>query len=373
MPKHALTAVAALFAIAAAPASDPYSPGREIVTDLNRIVTTNGVQETFETVLGGARQVVNVRGADRANPILLFIHGGPASVEMPLGWAFQRPWEDYFTVVHWDQRGAGRSYPLNDPTALAPTLNADRYRDDTIELIEQLRRRYGKRKVVLMGLSWGSMIGLMVARKRPDLLYAYVGVGQAIDFRANEVEGYAWTLGEATRRGDAVAIGELKAIAPYPGPGEFDLRKLDVERRWNVRYGGLLWNRPDPQFYFHLGRLSPEYTSVDRQAWDDGSAYTMKIVWPQLAVLSVDEVTRLDVPVVLLLGRHDTTTPSTIAARWLDRLHAPRKRLVWFENSAHVPIFEEPGRAFAALLNEVRPLADHRDQGGDSGAIRREP
>ena len=102
--------------------ADIYAPGRAIVADLDRIVTPNGVQETFEAVLGGARQVVNVRGADRGNPILIYIHGGPGAVEMPFGWAFQRPWEDFFTVVQWDQRGAGRSYPLNDPKTLAATL-----------------------------------------------------------------------------------------------------------------------------------------------------------------------------------------------------------------------------------------------------------
>ena len=105
--------------------ADIYAPGRAIVADLDRIVTPNGVQETFEAVLGGARQVVNVRGADRGNPILIYIHGGPGAVEMPFGWAFQRPWEDFFTVVQWDQRGAGRSYPLNDPKTLAPTLTID--------------------------------------------------------------------------------------------------------------------------------------------------------------------------------------------------------------------------------------------------------
>ena len=98
------------FSIAAAASSvaqtpetpDIYAPGRAIVADLDRIVTPNGVQETFEAVLGGARQVINVRGADRGNPILIYIHGGPGAVEMPFGWAFQRPWEDFFTVVQWD-------------------------------------------------------------------------------------------------------------------------------------------------------------------------------------------------------------------------------------------------------------------------------
>src|SRR5262249_9322507 len=110
------------------PSDDIYSPGRALVADINPIVTPNGVDEIFEIVLGGARQVVNVRGADRANPILLFVHGGPAAVEMPIAWAFQRPWEDFFTVVQWDQRAAGKSFLLNDPKAMAPTLAPDRYR-----------------------------------------------------------------------------------------------------------------------------------------------------------------------------------------------------------------------------------------------------
>src|SRR3546814_4440006 len=125
---------------------------------------------------------------------------------MPFAWAFQRPWEDAFTVVQYDQRGAGRSYPLNDPAALAPTMTPERYRDDAIELIELLKKRYDKPKVVLMGHSWGSIVGLSVAVKRPDLLYSYVGVGQGIDFREGEKAGLAWTRAKAQAAGDREAV-----------------------------------------------------------------------------------------------------------------------------------------------------------------------
>lgn len=243
-------------ATAPAPAADPYAPGRRIVADVQKIVTPRGVDETFEVTLGGARQVVNVRGADRANPILLFVHGGPAAPEMPLAWAFQRPWEDFFTVVQWDQRASGRSFPLNAPKALAPTMTPGRYRDDAIALIQELGRRYGQRKVFLMGLSWGSIVGLSVAAKRPDLLHAYIGVGQVIDFRETERVGLAWTLAEAKRRGDAKAVRELEALAPYPGDGPLDVKKTMVEREWNVRYGALAAYRPDAEWYFHAGRIS---------------------------------------------------------------------------------------------------------------------
>lgn len=352
-----LLAFAAPCAAQTPSASDPYAAGRAIVADINRVVTPSGIQETFEATVGGARQVVNVRGADRANPILLFIHGGPAAVEMPIAWAFQRPWEDHFTVVQWDQRGAGRSFLLNDQTKLAPTLRPERYRDDAIELIELLRKRYGQRKIFVLGHSWGSIVGLMVAAKRPDLLHAYVGVGQVIDFRENERQGYAWTLARAKTAGNTEAIRELEALLPYPGPGAFDLEKLGTERKWNIRFGSLAAGRDNADFYFRAPRLSPEYTAADRKAWDDGSAFTMRTMFSQLADISFSKLDQIDTPVFMFLGRHDYTTPSPIAAAWLGRLRAPRKGVVWFEHSAHLPFIEEPGRVFEALLTQVRPLS----------------
>jgi len=339
------------------PPADPYAPARAIIADLDRIVTPNGVQETFEVTLGGARQVVNVRGADRDNPILLFIHGGPGAVEMPIAWAFQRPWEDYFTVVQWDQRGAGKSYALNDPQALAPTMTLERYRDDAIELIEQLKARYGKRKVFLVGHSWGSGVGLAVAIRRPDLLYAYIGMGQAIDWRENERVGMAWTLAQARERGDAEAIAAIEALRPYPDSGPFTIAQADGWRKYSIRYGALAAGRDNANFYFGVTHLSPEYSPQDRQNWGKGSEFSVTTLWPRLADISFKDVTRLDVPVFFFLGRHDYTVAAPIAADWIEHVRAPQKATVWFEHSGHLMMIEEPGRTFAALLQHARPLA----------------
>ncbi|MFN2475527.1 MAG: alpha/beta fold hydrolase [Chthoniobacterales bacterium] len=346
--------------------NDVYAPGREVVADINRIATANRVDETFEVTLGGARQVVNVRGADRANPVILFVHGGPGAVEMPIAWSFQRPWEDFFTVVQWDQRGAGRSFLLEDSNTLAPTLKPERYRDDAIELIELLCRRYDKRKVLLLGHSWGSVVGLSVAAKRPDLLYGYIGMGQVIDFIENERVGLDWTLERAREDKNDEAIHALEALRPYPAPEGLDQEKMTVERRWNIHYGGLAWGRDNGDFYFHAARLSPLYTAADRKAWDDGSEFTIKHVWSQLAKLSFKDLHKLDVPVMLFLGRHDYTAPSPIAQSWLNQVDAPKKQIVWFENSAHLPMLEEPGRTLAALLQHVRPLAEGEQSAGTS-------
>lgn len=342
---------------AVAPKPDGLEQARSIVADIQKIVTPSGIDETLILNLGGARQVVNIRGANRANPVLLYIHGGPGSVEMPMAWSFQRPWEDFFTVVQWDQRGAGRSFPLNNPEKIGPTLTLDRYRDDAIELIEQLRSRLGQKKVFVLGHSFGSAVGLAVAAKRPDLLYAYVGMGQLIDFRENERAGMAHTLQVARQHGDREAVRAIKALRPYPDAGPFTIEQADAWRAYANKYGSLAGQRANADFYFNSTKLSPLYTPEDRLNWDKGSAFTVKALWPRLADVSFTSLNRLEVPVVLFLGRYDNTTPSSISAAWIDRLRAPSRTLCWFENSGHLPMIEEQGRTFAALLS-VRSLAE---------------
>lgn len=336
---------------------DEYETARNIIGDFQRITAPNGVEESFIVELNGARQYVSVRGNDRENPIILFIHGGPAAPEMPISWTFQRPWEEFFTVVQWDQRASGKSFPLNDPKEILPTMTVEQYRDDVIALIEHLNDRYGKRKVILIGHSWGSVPGLMTAIERPDLLHAYIGVGQIIDFRDGERIGYEQILRVAREDGNETAVAELEALEPYPGRGAFSVDKMTTQRKWSIHYGYLTAGRDNANAYFKAHRLSPEYGPADIKAWGEGSAFTIEHFFPKLADISFKHVTSLETPVFMFMGRHDYTTPNAPVVEWLSNVSAPQKQAVWFENSAHVIPADEPGRTLLELVTRVRPLA----------------
>ena len=334
-----------------------------IIGDARRIVSANGVEELLELPIGGTKQWISVRGRDRGNPVLLMIHGGPASPEMPSSWFFQTGWEDYFTVVQWDQRGAGKSYNANDPEAIAPTLTAARMVQDAAEVVVFLRKRYGKDKVFVLGHSWGSLVGITLAHEHPEWLYAYIGTGQMINGNANERVGYANTLRAAEAAGNRSAIAELRAIAPYPeADGSLPMDKINTERKWSVLLGGLTHGRNNYDYYERLFQLSPEYTERDVAAIDKGSALSLSPLLPVMARFDYTGVVKFDCPILLFEGRHDDTTPGEIAAEWLARVQAPGRKLVWFENYAHMAMVEEPGRFLVHLVQDARPYAEPAQQ-----------
>jgi proline iminopeptidase len=362
-----------VFAAFAAPAaqcadaSNSASPEHEItrteVTSIigtaRKIVAPNGIEELLEIPVGGTKQWISVRGRDRGNPVLLMIHGGPASPEMPSSWFFQNSWEDYFTVVQWDQRGSGKSYNANDPKTIQPTITAERMIDDAGEVVQFLRNRYEKNKIFVLGHSWGSLVGVSLAHAHPEWLYAYIGTGQMINGKENERVGYANTLRAAEAAGNRSAIAELNAIAPYPETdGSMPLEKLGKERHWSVVLGGLTYQRSTYDYYEDLFKLSPEYTEQDVAAIDKGSALSLGALIPAILNFNYSDTVRFQCPIILFEGRHDDTTPAEVAAQWFKRVQAPDKKLVWFENSAHMAMVEEPGRFLVHLVQDVRPLAE---------------
>ena len=186
------------------PARKPFTGiKRPIIADARKIVTPNGVERLEKVRIGGIEQWVSIRGADKRNPVLLLIHGGPGYVSMPMSWWFTRGWEEYFTVVQWDQRGAGKTYMLNDPATVGPTMTLERMVADTEEMTTWLRKELGKPKIFVIGHSWGSYLGLELARLHPDWLYAYIGVGQVTDGPESERRGWSFAIDAARQAGNS--------------------------------------------------------------------------------------------------------------------------------------------------------------------------
>jgi pimeloyl-ACP methyl ester carboxylesterase len=353
-----MAALGGLLAVSPAQASGArfsQDVARGIIANLQKVVTERGLDKQMLVSINGASQWITIRGRDARNPILLFIHGGPAAPEMPTSWTFQNPWEDYFTVVQWDQRGSGKTYNANDPKKIAPTLNLAQMESDTDAMVRYLRATYHKPKIFVLGHSWGSLLGITLAQRHPEWLYAYVGMGQIVDTAASERDSYATTLAEAEAAHNGAAVKELKSIAPYPGPVLL-VPKVNVERKWSVKYGGLSWRRDSYAYYYRAAQLSPDYTNADVDAIDKGSALTL----PRLvAAFGGFHFSKLNFrcPIVIFNGRHDETVSSKVTAQWFAHVHAPAKKLVWFEDSAHMMQIEEPGRVLVHLVEDVRPFA----------------
>ncbi len=326
----------------------------KIIAGLRKIVTPDGVERLQSLDINGVEQWVSIRSRNPTNPVLLVVHGGPGWVAMPTSWYFAQGWDEYFTVVQWDQRGAGKSYDIN----ALDTLSIEQMRRDLDAVVGWIRSETRQDRIFLLGHSWGSLLGLDMARRHPEWLYAYVGAGQVVDMRESERRGWAWAMQKARERGNSDAVAELQSIAPYAeGSAAVTITDLYAQRKWVNFFGGAAYNRPDAGFEAAAMALSPEYTDDNlRDVWK-AQATSVERLMPEIMDISVSSLTDLRVPVILLLGRHDVNVSAQVAAEWFDRIQAPAKKLVWFEHSAHEMLVEEPGKVFLTLVNEVRPLA----------------
>jgi pimeloyl-ACP methyl ester carboxylesterase len=351
---------------AAKPVTSASTPDKSMISrdevrrilDSNRMIdTTQGIDEKVKLHINGIDQWISIRGKDRRNPILFFLHGGPASPAMPEGYTFQTPWEDYFTVVQWDQRGAGKTYRANSEAAMAPGMTVEGMTDDAAQVAQYLREHYHKQKIFLLGHSWGTVLGVHLAQLHPDWFYAYISVGQVVNGRRNEAVGYNYALRRAKAEHNTKAIAELESIGPYPGNAKLTPERIGVRGKWEMYYGGLAWGRKDYQFDVDAEELSPDYTREDLDAIDKGSSFSLNHLLDALLDADFDKVTHFGCPVLVYIGAHDYTTPHENAEQWFDDIQAPSKRLVSFADSAHMVMQEQPGRFLVHLVNDALPVA----------------
>jgi pimeloyl-ACP methyl ester carboxylesterase len=330
----------------------------DIIADVRKIVSPNGVEELLPVQINNSTQWLTIRGRDRRNPILLFLHGGPGSPTLPVAYTFQSPWEDSFTVVQWDQRGTGKTYAANDPAALASSMTIEQMISDAEEVVRYLQKQYGKRKIFLLGHSWGSVLGLSLAQRHPESFYAYLGVGKVVNTEKSEDEGYQFALEQAKAHNNTEAERELSSIAPYPGgPGKLTFDRIGMQRKWLMYYGGLTYGRTTYAYDGNARELSPDYTQKEVDLINDGGLYSITHLLGPFEKLNYESVTRFQCPIFLFIGRHDYATSHTLAANWFEHIEAPSKKFVWFENSAHMVMQEQPGLFLYHLIVDLYPFA----------------
>lgn len=326
--------------------------GRSAIAASQRIAP-GGIDDLIAVDVGGIRQWISVRGNDPSNPLLLFLHGGPGSPMMPESWTFQRPWEDFFTVVQWDQRGGGKTFTAakRKPDSL---MTIDEMQSDAEQLIDLLLRKYGKRKLFLLGHSWGSILGVRIAQHHPEWLYAYIGVGQVVNARRNEEVSYKMTLAMAESTKNEAAIRDLKRIAPYPNAdGSFPPEKTMIERKWDIALGGMMYGQTSDDESQRC-ELSPQYDAYDCGSRQMGESATAAILWSQLTSVSFDEVSLFKCPVFIFAGSHDMTTPEPLQLDFYNRIEAPEKKYFKIEKASHYVVNEAPGEMLVDLVLYVR-------------------
>ena len=311
-------------------------------------VVPGSIAEAGDVRLGGLDQWVMIRGENIANPVLVVLHGGPGFSDTAFLRYHTPELEKSFTVVYWDQRGAGRSYR---PTIARSSMTVAQFVADLDELVDLVRRRLGKEKVAILGHSWGSALGALYAARFPEKVVTYVGVAQVGDSAAGEVASYAKAVAEAERQGNHAVLRKLRAIGPPPHTA----KSLFVERTCAERLrGGMrpkaLWNTTRMLFG------APESSLLDLRATIRAFRFSIESMWPEVSRLNlIEAVPALEVPVVFMLGRGDPWIPAETSVAYFDALRAPSKKLVWFDESGHEPFVDEPSKFVAAMLDLVRP------------------
>jgi pimeloyl-ACP methyl ester carboxylesterase len=313
------------------------------------VAATGPIDESGFVQIGGIDQWIAIQGRNAANPVILYLHGGPSEAQSPFLMEFL-PWERDFTVVNWDQRGSGKTYGRNG--ASTPNMTLDQLVEDTISLAEHVRARLSVKKVILVGQSWGSSLGVHAVKRRPELFHAFVGTGQVVSFAATLASEVAWARLQATATKDDSGLKALNDAAALPEP-QRDLALSGTARKWIIpavdsEYAKMIFAFMGPK---------PYPTQGDAADWIAGNAFTGPRLLPvvrsmDLRTLGLD----MPLPFFVIQGRDDHIVSYDAAKAYVDDIRAPKKAFIPIDGG-HYACFTDADQFVGALRTYVRPLA----------------
>jgi pimeloyl-ACP methyl ester carboxylesterase len=317
----------------------------------------NGVDEAFYATIRGREEYITIRGHDKANPPVLVVHGGPGFGHGPMARDFW-PYEKTYTLIQWDQPGAGRTFRRAGNT-IPSDLTVEDIVDDGIAVAEVVRQRLNVEKLIVLGQSWGTVVGIEMVKKRPDLFIAYVGSGQVTSVATRNVWAYERALSRAHETGDPEAIEILKEVGPWPYRtyDEFS-RMASLKDKLDGEPSVL--QRQIPAF------LAPGYTLWDAFSYNRAAHasimhfYGQNMDGPEIGVDLPANFTSFDVPIFMFQGEDDWNTPAVLAKQYFDLISAPQKAYVPMVGRGHSVLFNDPDSFIAVMDEYVRPLVPPR-------------
>jgi pimeloyl-ACP methyl ester carboxylesterase len=331
-----------LLSVAASIAA-PFLPSR---TKAN----AQSIDESGFVPIGGIDQWIAIRGQDDRNPLILFLHGGPADAESPFLREFV-PWEHDFTVLNWDQRGSGKTYGENGPAT--PGMTVERMADDAVEVAQYALKKLKKPKLILLGHSWGALLGLYAVAQRPDLFYAFVGTGQPVNWTLTIEDRERWARKQAVAEHDTAAIQALDSIAALPVS---DMNRVMASNKWR-------WSSSDAQ-YLTIERdfigPAPFPTEGNVANWLAGQDFTGPKLWPTIVNFDArKQFPKIPIPFFVIEGRDDHAVSFEAAKTYVKQVRAPIKAFIPIDGG-HFACFTNAGQFTAAVRRCIMPLMKTR-------------
>lgn len=304
----------------------------------------NSINVLEQVDINGNIHGIMIRGNDKDNPVILFVHGGPGTSEIPYADKYQDLLETKFTVVHYDQRASGKSFHFSEDYS---NLSSDLLVEDLLAMTNYITERLGKEKVILIGHSYGTYIGMQAAYKAPEKYEAYVGIGQMSDTIESEIDNLNYVIDQAQNAGNTDDVLYLQGLTEKIKNGD-----MFTPRNYVIKYGGAtrLIDNPDGN---NIGMLlSSEYNLLDVIRYNYGLTYSQNILLKNITENSLPSiVTKLELPFYFIMGKYDYMTSSNAAIKYFDIIEADKKEFNSFDQSAHYPQFEEKEKFYEWMCN----------------------
>jgi pimeloyl-ACP methyl ester carboxylesterase len=307
----------------------------------------NGISEIQYLEIINTRQFLLIRGMDVDNPVLLFLHGGPGATETSMLRKYNSDLEKHFTIVYWDQRNAGKSYDKKFP---AEEIRVQKYNQDVDSLVSYLKKRFQKEKILLVGHSWGTRLGMYAIQRHPENFMAYVGVAQEISSYEGELISYQYALSRAKELNNTKALKKLDEIGE-PRSGDYTkMYKTGIQGFWDqkrmlMNLGGDSYKKGIYLDWIFSVWFSREYTFFDVLKFMKTFKYSSDNIVHDPDYNNIDffkQIPKVEIPVFFISGNYDYILPWTLVEKYCDSLEAPHKEFIKFEKSGHNPAFEEP-------------------------------